>query len=65
MMPDSSQTNPQETLARIDREIQDLLKLGKLSDLEYGLEFSPEARTDRKKNLKALLSARRHWRGIA
>ena len=49
-------------LARIDREIEELLREGKLSLLEYDLPVGEFAKTNRAANLKALLAARRHYR---
>ncbi len=53
-----------ETLARIDREIEALLRAGKLSPLAFDLEFSQLAQTNRAANLKALLTARGHYRQL-
>jgi hypothetical protein len=50
-----------ETLDRIDREIEALLRAGRLSPLRYDLEFSQLAKANRAANLKALLTARRHY----
>jgi hypothetical protein len=50
---------PDKILARIDREIELLLKHGRLSELDYGIAFPVEANTNRKANLKALLEVRR------
>ena len=51
-----------QILARIDREIERLLRDGVLSSLDYELPVEAAARTDRAVNLKALLEARRHYR---
>jgi len=61
MKPQPNEATKTEILARIDREIFDLLKNGKLSPLDYELDFPPEAQTDRRENLKALLKARQHF----
>jgi hypothetical protein len=52
----------EQTLARIDREIEALLREGRLTMLDYDMAFSQLARTNRAANLKALLTARRHCR---
>jgi hypothetical protein len=53
-----------EILPRIDREIEALLRHGKLSPLEYEIPVSKQDRSNRKANLKALLAARRHYRKL-
>ena len=55
---------PDCLLARIDREIEALLRDGRLSRLDYDLVCPPTARVNRLANLKALLAARRHYRAI-
>jgi hypothetical protein len=53
-----------EILFRIDREIEALLRYGKLSPLDYELPVSKHDRINRRANLKALLAARRHYRRL-
>jgi hypothetical protein len=58
-------TKPSEPiLLRIDREIEALLRAGRLSPLDYDLPASQLAKTNRAANLKALLTARRHYREL-
>lgn len=58
----SDRQQSEDILARIDREIDQLLRTGKLSPLEYDLPVDQAAKTNRRANLKALLAARRHYR---
>ena len=63
-MTDSAEASNEafrEVLLRIDREIEALLRQGKLSSLDYELPFSKHDKSHRKANLKALLAARRHY----
>ncbi len=53
----------EQLLTRIDRDIERLLRDGILSRLDYELPVEAAAKTHRAANLKALLEARRHYRG--
>ncbi|MCA9069555.1 MAG: hypothetical protein KDA84_11560 [Planctomycetaceae bacterium] len=49
---------------RIDFEIHQLLKDGKLSPLNYEIQYQERDKADRVANLKALLSTRQHYRKL-
>lgn len=68
MKPDSNELTSGESLAalleRIDTEIHQLLRDGKLSLLNYGLPIQDDEKANRTANLKALLSTRQHYREL-
>ena len=61
-MKELSAESLEQLLARIDRDIERLLRDGVLSRLDFELPAEAAAKTDRTLNLKALLEARRHYR---
>ncbi len=61
-MKELSAESLEQLLARIDREIERLLRDGILSRLDYQIPAEARAKTNRTANLKALLETRRHYR---